>query len=73
MEVFVFIWIIRSMIIIAGPVIGWFQISKDANGILVGVAVALVVIFVEILIEMIPLDSIVAGGLGAILGLIAAK
>jgi len=69
----VFIWIIRSMIIIAGPVIGWFQISKDAKGILIGVAVALVVIFVEILIEMIPLDSIVAGGLGAILGLIAAK
>jgi len=69
----VFIWIIRSMIIIAGPVIGWFQISKDAKGILIGVAVALVVIFVEILVEMIPLDSIVAGGLGAILGLIAAK
>ncbi|MFA5779895.1 MAG: PIN domain-containing protein [Elusimicrobiota bacterium] len=68
-----FIWIIRSMIIIAGPVIGWFQISKDAKGILIGVAVALVVIFVEILIEMIPLDSIVAGGLGAILGLISAK
>lgn len=68
-----FIWIIRSMIIIAGPVIGWFQISKDAKGILIGVAVALAVIFVEILIEMIPLDSIVAGGLGAILGLIAAK
>lgn len=68
-----FIWIIRSMIIIAGPVIGWFQISKDAKGILIGVAVALVVIFVEILVEMIPLDSIVAGGLGAILGLIAAK
>ncbi|PIU83980.1 MAG: hypothetical protein COS68_01160 [Elusimicrobia bacterium CG06_land_8_20_14_3_00_38_11] len=61
------------MIIIAGPVIGWFQISKDAKGILIGVAVALVVIFVEILVEMIPLDSIVAGGLGAILGLIAAK
>jgi len=69
----VFIWIIRSLIIIAGPVIGWFQISKDAKGILIGVAVALTVIFVEILIEMIPLDSIVAGGLGAILGLIAAK
>jgi len=61
------------MIIIAGPVIGWFQISKDEKGILIGVAVALAVIFVEILIEMIPLDSIVAGGLGAILGLIAAK
>ncbi|MEW6557087.1 MAG: hypothetical protein AB1349_07010 [Elusimicrobiota bacterium] len=67
------IWIIRAVVIIAGPVVGWFQISKDAKGILIGVAVALLVIFVEILIEMIPLDSIVAGGLGAILGLIAAK
>jgi len=69
----VFIWIIRSIIIIAGPVIGWLQISKDAKGILIGVGVALLVILVEILIELIPLDSIVAGALGAILGLITAK
>ncbi|HAM38338.1 MAG: hypothetical protein A2474_02640 [Elusimicrobia bacterium RIFOXYC2_FULL_34_12] len=68
-----FIWIIRSIIIIAGPVIGWLQISKDAKGILIGVGVALLVILVEILIELIPLDSIVAGALGAILGLITAK
>ncbi|OGS44786.1 MAG: hypothetical protein A2539_04150 [Elusimicrobia bacterium RIFOXYD2_FULL_34_15] len=68
-----FIWIIRSIIIIAGPVIGWFQISKDAKGILIGVGVALLVILIEIVIEMIPLDSIIAGCLGAILGLIAAK
>ncbi|MDD5686318.1 MAG: PIN domain nuclease [Elusimicrobia bacterium] len=68
-----FIWLIRSFIIIAGPIVGWFQISKDAKGILIGVGTALVVIFVEIIIEMIPLDSIVAGCLGAILGLITAK
>ena len=49
------------------------QISKDAKGILIGVGVALLVILVEILIELIPLDSIVAGALGAILGLITAK
>lgn len=68
-----FIWLIRSFVIIAGPVIGWFQISKDTKGILIGVGVALAIILVEILIEMVPLDSIVAGGIGAILGLIAAK
>ncbi|MBN1385238.1 MAG: hypothetical protein JW983_10195 [Elusimicrobia bacterium] len=68
-----FIWLIRSFVIIAGPVIGWFQISKDAKGILIGVGVALAIIFIEILIEMVPLDSIVAGGIGIILGLITAK
>ncbi len=68
-----FIWLIRSLVIIAGPVIGWFQISKDAKGILIGVAAALLVLFIEFIIEKIPLDSIVAGGLGAILGLISAK
>jgi len=69
----VFIWIIRSMVIISGPVIGWYQISKSAKGILIGVIVALVVIFIELIIEKIPLDSIIAGCLGVILGLIGAK
>jgi len=69
----VFIWIIRSLVIISGPVIGWYQISKNTRGILIGVVVALLVIFIEFLIEKVPLDSIVAGCLGAILGLIGAK
>ncbi|MFH1540826.1 MAG: PIN domain nuclease [Elusimicrobiota bacterium] len=68
-----FVWAIRLLVVISGPVIGWFQISKDAKGILIGFGVALGVIFIEFLIEKIPLDSIVAGCLGGILGLIAAK
>jgi len=61
------------MVIISGPVIGWYQISKNTRGLLIGVVVALLVIFIEFIIEKIPLDSIIAGCLGAILGLIGAK
>lgn len=61
------------MVIISGPVIGWYQISKNTRGLLIGVLVALLVIFIEFIIEKIPLDSIIAGCLGAILGLIGAK
>ncbi len=68
-----FILIARLIVIIAGPVIGYFKISPGPQGILIGTAVACGVIFVEILIQKIPLDDIVAGILGLVLGLISAK
>ncbi len=66
-------WLIRILVIIAGPAIGWFQISETTNGILVGVGCSLLVIALEMLIERIPLDNLIASVLGAILGLISAK
>jgi len=60
-------------VIIAGPIIGYFQISPGAKGILIGTGAAILVILVEILIEKVALDTMVAGGIGIILGLIAAK
>lgn len=68
-----FIWIVRLLVIIAGPIIGYFQISPGAKGILIGTGAAILVILVEILIEKVALDTMVAGGIGIILGLIAAK
>ncbi len=67
------IWIIRLMVVLAGPVIGYLQISQDAKGILIGTGVAIFIIFVEIIIEQVALDTMVAGVIGIILGLVAAK
>lgn len=66
-------WAIRLGVVVAGPAIGWFQIAHSARGILIGVTCSLLVIFAEIIIERIPLDNLIAGILGAILGLISAK
>jgi uncharacterized protein YacL len=68
-----FIWIVRLLVVIAGPIIGYFQISAGAKGILIGTAAAILVILVELLIEKVALDTMIAGGIGIILGLIAAK
>lgn len=68
-----FIHIARLLVIIAGPVIGYMKISPDARGILIGTAAAVIVIAVEILIQKVRLDDMVAGTLGLILGLIAAS
>ncbi len=66
-------WGIRLLVVMAGPAIGWYQISRSTKGILVGVSCALLIIFAEIIIERISLDNLIAGALGAILGLISAK
>lgn len=66
-------WLIRILVILAGPAIGWFQISETTNGILVGVGCSLLVIALEMLIDRIPLDNLIASVLGAIIGLISSK
>ena len=66
-------WSLRILVIAAGPAIGWFQISQNTRGIMVGVVCALLIILAEIVIERIPLDNLIAGVLGTILGLISAK
>jgi len=54
-------WSVRIFVVIAGPAIGWFQISQSTRGIMVGVICALLIILAEIIIEKIPLDNLIAG------------
>ncbi|MCD6413794.1 MAG: hypothetical protein J7L54_06595 [Elusimicrobia bacterium] len=63
----------RIGIIIIGPIVGFFQISRDGKGILIGTAAALVVLFAEWLIEKVPLDDMIAALVGIVFGLIFAK
>src|SRR5687767_3448586 len=64
---------LRILVIILGPVIGYFQISPDAKGILIGTGAAVLIIAVEIIIDRVALDALIAGAIGAILGLLAAQ
>ena len=67
------IWLVRILVLIAGPVISYTQISNTPRGILIGFGFALLIILAEIIIESIPLDTLIAAILGIIFGLIGAK
>lgn len=67
------IYIIRAVVLIGGPLIGYFQISSDWKGVLIGLAAAAVVVVVEFVIDHIPLDSLISAVIGAIIGLVSAQ
>ncbi|MFN3966864.1 MAG: PIN/TRAM domain-containing protein [Endomicrobiia bacterium] len=64
------IWIIRALVVIAGPIIGYLQISNNFKGILIGLAITVCIVLLELLIGSIPLDTLVAAGIGIVLGFI---
>src|SRR3989338_9870755 len=66
-------WAIRILVIIVTPVIWWFQVAQTPKGILVGVGCALLIILAEVIIERIPLDNLVVGSMGAVVGYIVSK
>ena len=67
------IWLMRFIVLISGPLISYYQISHTQQGLLIGLGVSLIIILAELLIQKIPLDTLVAGVLGIVLGLIGAK
>jgi len=69
----VLINIVRLFVIVVGPVIGYNYISADAKGILIGVGAALLFIAIEIIIDKIALDTLIAAVIGAVLGLASVK
>jgi uncharacterized protein YacL len=72
MEAFMTLWFFRLLTIIIFPVIGWFKVSSDWKGIIAGVAAAVFIIGVEIIIDHVPLSHLLFGALGGGLGLIFA-
>ncbi|MGA2090373.1 MAG: PIN domain-containing protein [Endomicrobiales bacterium] len=67
------IWIIRALVLIAGPLISFLQISHTYHGLIIGFAVSAVVVTAEVIIQSIPLDTIVAAVIGIVFGLIGAR
>ena len=67
-----FIYIARLIVVILAPIFGYLKISPDSKGILIGTAIAVGVILIEIIIQKVPLDDIIAAAIGITMGLIAA-
>ena len=65
-------WIGRIFIILASPVIAWFQIEQSTQGILIGVGIAIMLIGAEIFLRRMALDTMIFAIIGAVLGLIFA-
>ncbi|RLD18269.1 MAG: PIN domain nuclease [Caldiserica bacterium] len=68
-----FLNILRLIVVFTGPVLGYLKISQDAKGILIGTGIAIGVLVIELAIQRIPLDDLVAAFIGIILGLITAR
>jgi uncharacterized protein YacL len=64
------IWIIRALILAAGPLISYFQISRTTDGLLIGLGISLAIVAIEIIVQKIPLDTLIFSilGIGAGLG-----
>lgn len=67
------IHIMRIVVVLAGPLIGYTQISRDVKGLLLGVLASGLILGVELLVERIPLDAIISAVIGAVIGLVAAR
>jgi len=65
--------VMRGVLLLVGPLVGYTQVSKDAKGILIGLVLAGVIIGLEFLIERIPLDALISAVIGAVVGLVATK
>jgi len=66
-------WLFRIFVLVACPLLTYFQISKDQNGILIGLGVGIALIIVALAVESVSLLTIVSGVLGASAGIILSK
>lgn len=65
--------ILLGVLLVVGPLAGYFLGGHSTEGLLVGLALACFVLVVYFAVDKIPLDVLVFGGIGAGGGLIAAK
>jgi uncharacterized protein YacL len=67
------IWIVRILVVLAGPLIAYYQVGHSFSNVLIGLLISSSIVGFEYLIQKTPLDSLIIGIIGIILGLIAAK
>ncbi|MDR3113680.1 MAG: hypothetical protein LBU09_04820, partial [Endomicrobium sp.] len=66
-------WIVRILVILSGPLIAYFQVGHSLVNVLIGLAISLSIVGLEYVIQKTPLDSLIIGIIGIILGLVAAN
>ncbi|MCL2389870.1 MAG: hypothetical protein FWD54_04010 [Endomicrobia bacterium] len=67
------IWIVRILVILAGPLIAFFQVEQSLSSILIGLSISMAIVGVEYLFQKTPLDTLVIAIVGIVLGIIAAN
>jgi uncharacterized protein YacL len=67
------IWIVRILIVLAGPLIAYFQIEPTLQSALTGLCISAVIVVLEYAFQKTPLDTLVIAIIGIVMGLIAAK
>ncbi|MBI3551864.1 MAG: PIN domain nuclease [Elusimicrobia bacterium] len=67
------IWLFRAFVVLCCPAIVYFQITRSAKGALLGLAVGVVIVGFEMMIEEISLLTMISGVLGTSGGIIVAK
>lgn len=67
------IWIVRVVILLAGPLIAFFQVEPTLQSALIGLTISTVIVFLEYLFQKTPLDTLVIAIIGIVMGLIASK
>ena len=66
-------WLFRVLVVVGCPLIVYFQISRTANGALIGLGVGLGAVALEWAIAAVNLFTIISGVLGAVVGIVVAK
>ncbi len=67
------IWIVRILIILAGPLIAYFQIDPTLLSAVIGLSISLGIVALEYVFQKTPLDTLVVAIVGIVMGLVAAK
>lgn len=65
--------LLRLVILIVGPIVGYFILGKTPQAALVGLGLAALVVVLELIIERIALDVLIFGAIGAAGGVFIAK
>ena len=67
------IWIVRILIVLAGPLIAYFQVESTLQSAFIGLSISTVIVIIEYAFQKTPLDTLVIAIIGIVMGLIAAK
>ena len=67
------IWIVRILIVLAGPLIAYIQVEATLQSVLIGFGISAAIVILEYFFQKTPLDTLVIAIIGIVMGLIAAK
>ncbi|MCL2485504.1 MAG: hypothetical protein FWF00_03835 [Endomicrobia bacterium] len=67
------IWFVRILVILAGPLVAYFQVEPSFVSALIGLLISLIIVSFEFMFQKTPLDKLIIAIIGVVLGLVAAR